>query len=106
MNLGWSGIHLAIPLTGRLAPNSPTWLALVHEFIEKIIIYQSEKLSDKKRTQQIDIYYNGVGIIEDNPDTSKLKSKEKCGIVCCYVAFLQPFSRLWCYMLYMRYTNA
>jgi len=49
---------------------------LVHEFIEKIVIYQSEKLPDKKRTQQIDIYYNGVGIIEDNPDTSKSKSKE------------------------------
>ena len=50
---------------------------LVHEFIEKIVIHQSVKSPDKKRTQQIDIYYNGVGIIEeDSSDTSKFKSKK------------------------------
>jgi len=49
---------------------------LVHEFIEKIVIHQSEKVSGKQRTQKIIIYYNGVGIIEDDTNTSKSKSKE------------------------------
>jgi len=45
---------------------------LVNEFIEKIVIHQAEVSAEKQRTQQIDIYYNGVGIIEeDNSDTSK-----------------------------------
>ncbi len=35
---------------------------LVHEFIEKIIVYPAKYL-DGKRFQLVDIYYNGIGII-------------------------------------------
>ena len=34
---------------------------LVHEFIEKIVVYQPEKL-DGKRRQRVDIYYNTIGL--------------------------------------------
>lgn len=35
---------------------------IINELISKIYVYQSEKVNGKP-TQQIDIYYNGVGII-------------------------------------------
>ena len=35
---------------------------ILNELIEKIVIYQQEKI-DGKKTQEIDIYYRGVGII-------------------------------------------
>ena len=35
---------------------------LVHEFIEKIVVFEARYL-DEKRYQIVDIYYNGVGII-------------------------------------------
>ena len=35
---------------------------ILNELIEKIVIHQQEKLNGKK-TQEIDIYYRGVGII-------------------------------------------
>ena len=35
---------------------------ILNELIEKIVIHQQEKIDDKK-TQEIDIYYRGVGII-------------------------------------------
>lgn len=34
---------------------------LVHEFIEKIVVYQPEKV-DRKRHQRVDIYYNAIGL--------------------------------------------
>ena len=37
---------------------------LVHEFIEKIIVH-APKYPDGKRVQVIDIYFNGVGIVEE-----------------------------------------
>ena len=37
-------------------------LEILNELIEKIIIHQKEKVNGKK-TQKIDIYYRGVGII-------------------------------------------
>lgn len=36
---------------------------LVHEFIEKIVVY-APKIVDGKRVQLLDIYFNGVGIVE------------------------------------------
>lgn len=35
---------------------------ILNELIEKIVIHQKEKVNGKK-TQEIDIYYRGVGII-------------------------------------------
>ena len=35
---------------------------IINELMEKIDVYQSEKVNSKP-TQQIDIYYNGIGII-------------------------------------------
>lgn len=37
---------------------------LIHEFIDKIVVYASRYL-DSKRVQIIDIYYNGVGILRE-----------------------------------------
>ena len=37
-------------------------LEILNELIEKIVIHQQEKVNGKK-TQEIDIYYRGVGII-------------------------------------------
>ena len=37
---------------------------LVHEFIEKIVVSAPKKIKGK-RYQQVDIYYNGVGIIKE-----------------------------------------
>ena len=37
---------------------------LVNEFIEKIVVSKSYKI-DSKRHQDLDIYYNGVGIIKE-----------------------------------------
>ena len=37
---------------------------LVHEFIEKIVVFQP-KYVDGQRVQVIDIYFNGVGIVEE-----------------------------------------
>ena len=41
---------------------------LVHQFISKIIIHEPYR-ADKRRHQQIDIYYRGVGLVHvPNPD--------------------------------------
>lgn len=37
---------------------------LIHEFIDRIIVYAPRYL-DGKRVQLIDIYYNGVGILQE-----------------------------------------
>ncbi len=37
---------------------------ILHEFIEKIVVSQQYKI-DGKRHQDLDIYYNGVGIIKE-----------------------------------------
>ena len=43
---------------------TPTELTseLVHEFIEKILVHKPEKINGK-RYQEIEIHYNGVGIV-------------------------------------------
>ncbi len=35
---------------------------LVREFVQKVVIYQAEKINGR-RTQRIDIYFNGIGQI-------------------------------------------
>lgn len=37
---------------------------LVHEFIEKIVVFQPRYV-DGQRVQLIDIYFNGLGIVEE-----------------------------------------
>ena len=37
---------------------------LIHEFIDKIVVYAPRYL-DGKRVQLMDIYYNGVGILRE-----------------------------------------
>ena len=37
---------------------------LVHEFIEKIVVYESRYV-DGKQVQLLDIYFNGIGIVEE-----------------------------------------
>ena len=57
---------------------------LVHEFIEKIVVSAPTKINGK-RYQQVDIYYNGVGVIKQPTaeeweyqfQTKYLKQKEK-----------------------------
>lgn len=57
---------------------------LVHEFIEKIVVSAPTKI-DGKRYQQVDIYYNGVGVIKEPSaeeweyqfQSKHLKQKEK-----------------------------
>ena len=57
---------------------------LVHEFIEKIVVSAPTKI-DGKRYQQVDIYYNGVGVIKQPTaeeweyqfQSKYLKQKEK-----------------------------
>jgi DNA invertase Pin-like site-specific DNA recombinase len=44
---------------------------IVHEFVEKIVVHKPTKL-DGKRFQQVDIYYNGVGIIRE-PSPEKME---------------------------------
>jgi len=70
------GIEKFITKVRNLTEPKELTAELVNEFIEKIVIHQSVKSADKKRTQEIIIYYNGVGIIEDDTGTSKSKSKE------------------------------
>ncbi|MBR0413392.1 MAG: DUF4368 domain-containing protein, partial [Eubacterium sp.] len=45
--------------------SEPTELTneLVHEFVDKIVVSKPEKI-DGKRHQHLDIYYNGIGIID------------------------------------------
>ena len=37
---------------------------LIHEFIDKIVVY-APKYLDGKRYQVVDVYYNGVGILRE-----------------------------------------
>ena len=35
---------------------------LVREFVQKVVVYQAEKINGR-RTQRIDLYFNGIGQI-------------------------------------------
>ena len=45
---------------------------ILNELIEKIVIHQQEKI-DGKKTQEIDIYYRGVGIISFPVSTTDIE---------------------------------
>jgi len=70
------GIEKFIAKVRKLTKPKELTAEIVHEFIEKVVIHQSVKLDGKQRTQQIEIHYNGVGIVEDDSDTTKPNSKE------------------------------
>ena len=37
---------------------------ILHEFVEKILVHAASNPKGKKRTQEIDIYYRGIGALE------------------------------------------
>ena len=48
---------------------------LIHEFVEKIVVY-APKYLDGKRIQIVDIHYSGVGILDElTPEEWKNRSK-------------------------------
>ena len=72
------GIEKFVAKVRKLTKPKELTAEIVHEFIEKVVIHQSiktDKNGDKiKRTQQIEIHYNGVGIVGDYTDTTKSKN--------------------------------
>ncbi len=46
---------------------------ILHEFVEKIVVHAASNPKGKNRTQEIDIYYKGIGAL----DISKVTSKGK-----------------------------
>ena len=68
------GIEKFIAKVRKLTKPKELTAEIVHEFIEKVVIHQSVKLDGKQRTQEIEIHYNGVGIVEDDTDTTKSKN--------------------------------
>lgn len=43
---------------------------ILHEFIEKIVVHAASDPKGKNRTQEIDIYYKGIGALEVSKVTS------------------------------------
>ena len=43
---------------------------ILHEFIEKIVVHAASDPKGKNRTQEIDIYYKGLGALEVSKVTS------------------------------------
>ena len=37
---------------------------ILHEFVEKIVVHAASDPKGKNRTQEIDIYYKGIGALE------------------------------------------
>jgi hypothetical protein len=58
------GLQRFIDRAKRLTQLTELTPELVHEFIQKIVVSKPE-YRDGKRYQQVDIYYNGVGIIRE-----------------------------------------
>ena len=52
---------------------------ILHEFVEKIVVHAASDPKGKNRTQEIDIYYKGIGALEVSKVTSSSKN-EKNGI--------------------------
>jgi len=42
----------------------------LHEFVEKIFVHTASDPKGKNRTQEIDIYYKGIGALEVSKVTS------------------------------------
>ena len=43
---------------------------ILHEFVEKIVVHAASDPKGKNRTQEIDIYYKGIGALEISKVTS------------------------------------
>ena len=48
---------------------------ILHEFVEKIIVHAASDLKGKNRTQEIDIYYKGIGVLEMSKVTASMKKR-------------------------------
>ena len=46
---------------------------ILHEFVEKIIVHAASDLKGKNRTQEIDIYYKGIGVLEMSKVTASME---------------------------------
>ena len=44
-----------------------------HEFVEKIIVHAASDPKGKNRTQEIDIYYKGIGALEMSKVTASME---------------------------------
>ena len=51
--------------------------ALVHEYIEKIVVYAPKQI-EGKRVQLLDIYFNGVGIVKPMTPEEMEEAFQKC----------------------------
>ena len=49
---------------------------ILHEFVEKIIVHAASDPKGKNRTQEIDIYYKGIGALEMSKVTASMKKRE------------------------------
>ena len=45
---------------------------ILHEFVEKIIVHAASDPKGKNRTQEIDIYYKGIGALEMSKVTASM----------------------------------
>ena len=46
---------------------------ILHEFVEKIIVHAASDPKGKNRTQEIDIYYKGIGVLEMSKVTASME---------------------------------
>ena len=46
---------------------------ILHEFVEKIIVHAASDPKGKNRTQEIDIYYKGIGALEMSKVTASME---------------------------------
>ena len=49
---------------------------ILHEFVEKIIVHAASDPKGKNRTQEIDIYYKGIGVLEMSKVTASMEKRE------------------------------
>ena len=60
-------VHIFVEKVRQLTTPTELTPELVHEFIEKILVHKPEKINGK-RYQEVEIHYNGVGIIRLSAD--------------------------------------
>ena len=74
---------------------------ILHEFVEKIIVHAASDPKGKNRTQEIDIYYKGIGALEMSKVTASMEKREngtaeaipfslssRCFLIGCCIAAL------------------
>lgn len=49
---------------------------VLHEFVEKIIVHAASDPKGKNRTQEIDIYYKGIGALEMSKVTASMENEK------------------------------